>query len=246
MTEHTWLENKIALVTGAGRGIGRACALHLARAGADVIAVARTADDLKTLEQEAKGKVTSWVADITKSHFYAQIEALDQLDILVNSAGTNNPQLIIDTDDETLDTALALNVRAMYKTAQAATRVMLRSKTPCSIVNMSSQMGHVGGPKRTVYCMTKHAVEGFTKALALELAQQGVRVNSVAPTFVLTPMTEPMMEDEEFKNFVLNSIPMHMTATVDDVAEAVLFLTSPAARMITGTSLKVDGGWTAQ
>jgi NAD(P)-dependent dehydrogenase (short-subunit alcohol dehydrogenase family) len=147
---------------------------------------------------------------------------------------------------ELLDRMLALNVRSAYLTAQAAVRSMLASGNGGSIINITSQMGHVGSPRRTVYCMTKHALEGLTKAMAVELAPDGIRVNAVAPTFVETPMTQPMLDDPEFKSFVLDSIPLRRLATTRDVASAVLYLASPAAAMVTGTSLLVDGGWTAR
>jgi NAD(P)-dependent dehydrogenase (short-subunit alcohol dehydrogenase family) len=147
---------------------------------------------------------------------------------------------------ELLDRMLALNVRSAYLTAQAAVRSMLASGNGGSIINITSQMGHVGSPRRTVYCMTKHALEGLTKAMAVELAPDGIRVNAVAPTFVETPMTQPMLDDPEFKRFVLDSIPLRRLATTRDVASAVLYLASPAAAMVTGTSLLVDGGWTAR
>jgi NAD(P)-dependent dehydrogenase (short-subunit alcohol dehydrogenase family) len=151
-----------------------------------------------------------------------------------------------DVPVDVLDLLLDLNVRAAFLTAQAAIRSMQRRGVPGSVVNMTSQMGHVGSPGRTVYCMTKHALEGLTKAMAVELAPAGIRVNSVAPTFVETPMTLPMLDDPAFKSFVLDSIPLGRMAGVDDVAAAVLYLVSPAAGMVTGTSLLVDGGWTAR
>ena len=151
-----------------------------------------------------------------------------------------------DVPGDVLDLLLDLNVRASFLTAQAAVRSMKRRAVPGSIVNMTSQMGHVGSPGRTVYCMTKHALEGLTKAMAVELAPAGIRVNSVAPTFVETPMTLPMLEDPAFRSRVLGSIPLGRLATTQEVAAAVLYLVSPASAMVTGTSLLVDGGWTAQ
>jgi NAD(P)-dependent dehydrogenase (short-subunit alcohol dehydrogenase family) len=239
------LDGKTALVTGAGRGIGRAIALALAEAGAEVVAVSRTRADLEQLAREAGGRVEPWVEDVLDAGFYVRVEAMPRLDILVNNAGGNRPMPMVEVDDETLDRLLALNVRSVYKTAQAAARRMSAQGSGV-VVNMSSQMGHVGSPRRTVYCMTKHAVEGLTKAMAVELAPLGIRVVSVAPTFVKTPMTEPMFADPEFTKFVLDSIPMRELATPEDVAAAVVYLASPAARLVTGESLKIDGGWTAR
>jgi NAD(P)-dependent dehydrogenase (short-subunit alcohol dehydrogenase family) len=147
---------------------------------------------------------------------------------------------------EILDLMLNLNVRAAYLASQAAVRSMLRRGGGGVIVNITSQMGHVGSPRRTVYCATKHALEGLTKALAVELAPKGIRVNSVAPTFIETPMTRPMLSDPAFAAFVQNMIPLGRIGQPEDVAAAVLYLCSPAANMVTGTSLVVDGGWTAQ
>jgi NAD(P)-dependent dehydrogenase (short-subunit alcohol dehydrogenase family) len=240
------LEDQVALVTGAGRGIGRACAETLAAAGARVIAVARTAADLAALEKHASGRITGWAADVRDAAFYARVERLDRLDILVNNAGTNRPGPLLEVSEESLDVMLDLNVRAVFRAAQSAARVMLNAGNGGCIINMSSQMGHVGSPDRSVYCMTKHAVEGLTKALAVELASQRVRVNAVAPTFVRTPLTEPMLADPAFSSFVLDMIPLGEVATVDDIAAAVLFLASSGARMVTGHSLVVDGGWTAR
>ncbi len=240
------LKDKTALVTGAGRGIGRACAEILAAAGARVIAVARTQSDLDPLKESCPALIETWQADVTDEAFYLQIEALSRLDILVNNAGTNKPQAFAEVDNEILLAMLKVNVEAAFRVAQSATRVMLRENIEGSIINMSSQMGHVGSPNRTVYCMTKHAIEGLTKAMAVELAPHGIRVNAIAPTFIETPMTKTMFEKPEFKKFVLDRIPLGRIGQVEDIAEAVLFLASSRSNMITGDSLKIDGGWTAQ
>jgi NAD(P)-dependent dehydrogenase (short-subunit alcohol dehydrogenase family) len=238
------LDKKRALVTGAGKGIGRACAQRLAKSGANVIAVARTEADLETLASAHPGLIEPWVADVTDEKFLQRIESLDRLDILVNNVGTNKPQPFTEVERETLDLILNLNVRSAFLVAQAAARVMVKQGSG-SIINMGSQMGHVGAKNRTIYCMTKHAIEGLTKAMAVELAVLNIRVNSVAPTFIETPLTKPMFENPEFHQDVISRIPMGHIGQVDDVANAVLFLASPAANMVTGDSLKVDGGWTA-
>lgn len=237
---------QIALVTGAGRGIGRACAEGLADAGASVIAVARSASDLEAVAGHASGRIRTLVADVTSDEFIAAVTTIEGLSILVNNAGGNRPQPFVEVDSESLDFMLDLNVRAAFRVAQAAAKAMLKQRIAGSIVNMSSQMGHVGSPNRTVYCMTKHAIEGLTKAMAVELAPQGIRVNAVAPTFVETPLTKPMLDDPQFRKFVFDMIPMKKLATFDDIVAAVLYLVSPAAGMVTGHSLKIDGGWTAQ
>lgn len=238
------LDGQTALVTGAGRGIGRACAEGLADAGARVIAVARSEEDLNELRAHSN-RIETWSADVTDDTFIARVQGIDGLHILVNNAGGNRPQAFVDVDADSLDFVIGLNVRAAFRVAQAATHAMLSQGIGGSIVNMSSQMGHVGSPKRTVYCMTKHAIEGLTKAMSVELAPHGIRVNTVAPTFVETPLTKPMLEDPEFRDFVMSKIPLGKLATVDDVVAAVLYLVSPGAGMVTGHSLKVDGGWTA-
>ena len=165
--------------------------------------------------------------------------------MLVNNVGTNTPQAFVDVDLDVLDAMLALNVRTAFVVAQAAARIMV-SQGSGSIIHMSSQMGHVGAPLRTVYCMSKHALEGLTKAMAVELAPAGVRVNSVAPTFIETPLTRPMLDNPEFRKDVLSRIPLDRLGQVEEVAAAVVFLASPAASLVTGDSLKVDGGWTAR
>ena len=240
------LRGKTALVTGAGRGIGRGCTLGLAALGARVIAVARSEQDLEALRQVAPDAVEGWAMDVTADAFFERIEALEALHVLVNNAGTNQPQPFAEVDVAVLDRMLALNVRAAFRTAQSAARVMQRTAGDRAIVNMSSQMGHVGSPGRTVYCMTKHAIEGLTKAMAVELAPEAIRVNAVAPTFIETPMTKPMFDEPGFADFVRDRIPLGHVGGIDDVVDAVCFLASPRAKMITGDSLKVDGGWTAQ
>ncbi|AJP74762.1 3-oxoacyl-ACP reductase [Sphingomonas hengshuiensis] len=241
------LEGRVALVTGAGKGIGRACVESLVAAGAEVIAVARTAGDLEQLRDRFGARVEPWVIDVRDADFLRRIEAMPALHILVNNAGTNAPMPFVDVDPETLAKLVSLNVTAAFQTAQAAVRVMLKAAQPHGVViNMSSQMGHVGSPNRTVYCMTKHAIEGLTKAMAVELAPQGIRVNAIAPTFIETPMTRPMFENPAFAAMVQNNIPLGRVGTVDDVTGALLYLVSDAARMVTGHSLVVDGGWTAQ
>jgi NAD(P)-dependent dehydrogenase (short-subunit alcohol dehydrogenase family) len=238
------LDGKVAMVTGAGKGIGRACSEVLATAGAKVIVVARTASDLETLQQAYPDHIETWVEDVSQSRFLQRVSNLQQLDVLVNNVGTNRPQPFIEVEEEALDLMLNLNVRTAFLTAQAAARVMVRSGSG-SIIHMSSQMGHVGAARRSVYCMTKHAIEGLTKAMAVELAPLGVRVNSVAPTFIETPLTRPMFEDSAFREEVLGKIPMQRIGQVEEVANAVLFLASPASSLVTGDSLKTDGGWTA-
>jgi NAD(P)-dependent dehydrogenase (short-subunit alcohol dehydrogenase family) len=241
----TALAGKRILVTGAGRGIGRCCAVACARLGAEVIAVARTASDLETLAAESAGQVVSWVHDVASDELAERIRGLDRLDGLINNAGTNRVGPMADQSAENLDAVLDLNVRAVYRIAQAAIPAVRRAGGG-SIVNMSSQMGHVGSPGRTLYCMSKHAVEGLTKAMAVELAEEHIRVNSVAPTFVLTPLTEPMLADPVFAEWVMGMIPAKKLATPQDVANACIYLLSDLSACTTGTSLRVDGGWTAR
>ncbi len=245
---HFSLDGKIAVVTGAGRGIGRAIAMAFAEAGADVRAVARTESDLLELVQEsegAAGAITPWIADVTSDAFIRDVRHLSSLDILVNNAGTNKLQLLEDIDDETLDMLLDLNVRSLFRVSRAAALRMREVGKGGSIIHMSSQMGHVGAVKRAIYCMTKHAVEGLTKAMAIELAPEGIRVNAVAPTIVETSMTAPFLKDPAYQKFARDTIPMGSVALPEDVAGAALYLASPQARLVTGTSLKVDGGATA-
>jgi NAD(P)-dependent dehydrogenase (short-subunit alcohol dehydrogenase family) len=243
------LDGKAALVTGAGRGIGRAVALALAAAGAELILVSRTVSQLEDLARKIAAcgsKARVLPLDVTDTPaMRAAFADLDRLDILVNNAGINRPQPFVEVDEATLDLLLGLNVRAAFLVAQAAARSMV-SQGGGVIINMSSQMGHVGSERdRTVYVMTKHAIEGLTKAMAVELAPRGVRVVSVAPTFVQTPLTQPFFDDPGTRRWILDRIPLGRPGTVEDVAQAVVFLASPAASLVTGSSLFVDGGWTA-
>ncbi len=237
-------KGKVALVSGAGKGLGRACSIALAAAGARVVAIARTEEDLKELQSHNPNNITYWVQDVLDEEFYSRIEGMKQLDILVGCAGANKPQPISEITPDTIDWLINLNIRAIFRASQSAAKVMLRQGSG-SIINMSSQMGHIGAPNRTLYCTTKHAVEGLTKALAVELAPAGIRVNAVAPTFIDTPFTRPMFKNVAFKETVEKNIALGHIGSVEDVAAAVIFLASSAAGMITGESLKVDGGWTA-
>lgn len=237
------LADRQVLVTGAGRGLGAAIAEAFAESGARVIAVARNRGELEALAQRCD-RLEPWVEDVTTSAFTERLAELETLDILVNNAGFNRPQPVTEVDSDTLDQMLNLNVRAVFQASQAAARIMVTQQQG-AIINLSSQMGHVGSPNRSVYCMTKHAVEGLTKAMAVELGPCGIRVNAVAPTFIETPLTAPMLADPEFKGFVLDRIPLNRLGAPADVATAVLYLASQASGLITGHSLRVDGGWTA-
>ncbi len=243
------LDGKTALVTGAGRGIGRAVALALASAGAELVLVSRTLGQLEEVAREIKengGHAQVLSLDVTDSAAVRRAVAdLSALDILVNNAGLNRPQPFLEVDEDTLDRLLTLNVRAAFLVAQASARRMV-AQGEGVIINMSSQMGHVGSERdRTVYVMTKHAIEGLTKAMAVELARKGVRVVSIAPTFIDTPLVRPFFNAPTFRKWVLDRIPMGRLGTVEEVASAVVFLASPAAALVTGSSLLADGGWTA-
>ena len=238
------LKDKTILVTGAGKGIGKACALLADTCGANVIAVARTESDLVMLKNESSERLSFWVGDVQDNALYEKIQALPLLHGLINNAGTNRVAPMQEQSDENIDDILSLNIRSAYKVAQAAITPMLKSQAS-SIVHMSSQMGFVGSPGRTLYCLSKHAIEGLTKAMAVELAPNNIRVNSVAPTFIKTPMTEPMLQEPAFAEMVMNNIPLQRLGSVEDVANACIFLLSELSMTTTGSCLKVDGGWTA-
>ncbi len=248
---------KTAVVTGAGRGVGAAVARTLARDGFHVVLVSRTDSELQEVSnaiQSVGDAAEVKVCDVTKSSAVRSLfESLARVDALINNAGTNRPSSLVDTTDDDIDTVFALNVRSTIIVTREAVRKMQQlpaeylNSGAVSIVNMSSQMGRVGAAQRTIYCSSKHAVEGFTKALAIELAASGIRVNAVAPTFLDTPLTSPWFaRDPAFLASVVGRIPMGRLGTVAEVADAVAFLASSAARFITGESIAVDGGWTAQ
>jgi NAD(P)-dependent dehydrogenase (short-subunit alcohol dehydrogenase family) len=243
------LDGRRAIVTGAGRGIGLAAAAALSDAGAELTLVARTAAEIEAAAAAIRargGKAAASVLDVTDSagvtRFFAE---RGPWEVLVNSAGTNRPNLITETSDEDLDAVVELNVKAALRVAREWARSLLASGRPGSLVNVSSQMGHVGGPKRSVYCATKHAVEGFTKALAWELGHAGIRVNTVCPTFIETELTRPMLADPAFREMVTSKTALGHLGRLEDVMGAVLFLASDASAMVTGSALMVDGGWTA-
>jgi NAD(P)-dependent dehydrogenase (short-subunit alcohol dehydrogenase family) len=244
------LKGQRALITGGSRGLGLGCAQLLANVGAEVIIVGRNATDLADAVKSITatgGKASSVACDVTDTAAIRSLLAgLPEIHVLINNAGTNIPEPFTAVTEAHFDSIFDINVRAAFFVAQAVAAKMLTSGIKGSIINMSSQMGHVGSPNRTVYCATKHAIEGLTKAMAVELAPSGIRVNTVAPTFIETPLTKPMLDKPDFKSFVLDRIPLGQMGTITDVAAAVLYLASPASSSVTGTSLKVDGGWTAQ
>lgn len=243
------LDGLTALVTGAGRGIGEGCALALAEAGAEVIAVSRTEAELESVVARIEaggGKGRALVCDVTDTEALADVFAsLGPLDVLVNNAGTAISSSLLDIDPEALDTMLDLNCRAAVLVAQAAARLMVPQGSGV-IINLSSTFGKNGRPGNSVYSATKHFIEGFTKSTAVELAPSGVRVVAVGPTAIDTPLTHDRLNDPATGGDLLARIPLGRFGQVADVVGAVVFLASPAASLITGTTLMIDGGWTAQ
>jgi NAD(P)-dependent dehydrogenase (short-subunit alcohol dehydrogenase family) len=243
------LDGRLALVTGASRGIGRGCALALADAGADIALMGRNRADLEAAagEIEAAGRRAHILAcDVTQlTSLHAALDRLPRIDILVNNAGANVPQPFFDVDEATFDRLFTLNFKAVFFLTQAVADRMKQKRIAGSIINMSSQAGHIALPDRSVYCSTKHALEGFSKTIAVELAPYGIRVNTVAPTFIETPMTRQYLTGA-FADFAQARIPLGRFGQVEDVVGAVLYLAAPASGLVTGTCLKVDGGWTAQ
>ena len=243
------LDGRRALVTGAGRGIGRAIAVALADAGAEVYLAARTSTEINDLAAAIKDKGgTATPVQLDVMDTAAVTDTVDKhgpFDILVNNAGGNRPTELSALTEEDYDAVTDLNVRAVIFLCQAVARDLIAAGKPGSIINISSQMGHVGGPKRTVYCATKHAIEGATKAMAWELGAHGIRVNTLCPTFIETAMTAPMLQDDDFKSFVESKIALGRVGQVEDVMGAAVFLASDASSMVTGSALMVDGGWTA-
>jgi NAD(P)-dependent dehydrogenase (short-subunit alcohol dehydrogenase family) len=244
------LDGKRALVTGAGRGIGLAAAGALADAGAHITLVARTKEEIEAAAAAIRKrgqKAEALPLDMRDlDAVMAAIVAQEPFEILVNNAGTNRPKPFLDISVEDFDFLYSINVRGAYFAAQAVARRLVEAKKPGSIINMSSIMGHVGAPRRTLYCGTKHAMEGFTKAMAIELAPHNIRVNTIGPTFIETPMTAPFFQEQAFREDTLRRIKLGRLGKVEDVTGAIVFLASDAAALMTGTSLVIDGGWTAE
>lgn len=244
------LDGRRALVTGAGRGLGAGMATALADAGAEVTLAARTGEEIEALAATLRakgGKAEALTLDVTDlAAMRAALGARAPHHILVNNAGTNRPAPFVEVKVEDFDHVFNINVRAAYFVAQAVARGLVAAGEPGSIINISSQMGHVGGPRRTVYCATKHAMEGFTKAMAIELAPHNIRVNTIAPTFIETPMTRPFFQNEEFRNDTLRRIKLGRLGQIEELMGAVVFLASDASSLMTGTSMVLDGGWTAE
>ena len=242
------LDGKLAVVTGASKGLGRGAALALAEAGADIALVARPSTELDAAAcaVEALGrKAVRLAIDVRDlAAVDAAFASLDRLDVLVNNAGTNVPQPFLDVDEAAFDKLVALNLKAAFFAAQTAARRMVAAGGG-AIINVTSQAGHVALPNRTVYCTTKFGLEGLTKAMALDLKGTGVRVNAVAPTFVETPLTGPFLADKAFRAHVDSKLLVGRLPFPEDIGAAIVFLASDAAAMIDGTSLLVDGGWTA-
>ena len=243
------LDGRRALVTGASRGIGRAAAAALADAGAEVTLLARSGGELETVAEAIRirgDRVQTLQLDVTKTaQVNKEVAARGPFQILFNNAGANRPAELLDITEEDYDAVTDLNVRSAVFVAQAVANGLIESHLPGSIINVSSQMGHVGGPKRTVYCATKHAIEGATKAMAWELGAQNIRVNTICPTFIKTPMTAGMLENADFRDFVTSKIALSRIGEVEDIMGAVVYLASDASLLVTGSSLMIDGGWTA-
>jgi NAD(P)-dependent dehydrogenase (short-subunit alcohol dehydrogenase family) len=244
------LDGKRALVTGGGRGIGLAAASALAQAGAHVTLAARTKAEIEAAAQaiRARGdKAEALVLDVTDVEAVrTAITSAEPFNILVNNAGGNRPAFLMDVKVEDFDFIFALNVRAAFFVAQAVARHLIETKQTGSIINVSSQMGHVGAARRTVYCASKHAMEGFTKAMAIELAPHNIRVNSLGPTFLETPMTRPFFENKAFREEVLSKIKLGRLGQLEELTGAIVFLASDASSLMTGSAMVIDGGWTAE
>ena len=242
------LDGRRALVTGAGRGIGLALAAALAEAGATVTLVARSVDEIAVVAdaiRQAGGHADAATLDVgdlnAVATFFANRPAFH---ILVNNAGTNRPKPIMDVSEADYDAVLDLNLKSAFFVAQACVKRMLTEGIAGSLIHMSSQMGHVGAPNRSLYCASKWALEGMSKAFALDLASHGIRSNTIAPTFIETPLTRPYFKDAAFKASVLSKIKLGRLGQVEDLMGAIIFLASDASALMTGTSLVIDGGWT--
>ena len=245
------LKNKVAVVTGATKGIGRATAIALHQIGANIVAIGRNQSELNTLRKQLKTKIKIFSCDVNDYEKIKKIiYGLNRVDILVNNAGTNLPEPFLNVKKSSLETLLNVNTKSAFNMAKLCTDKMLklknRKKIGGSIIHTSSMFGLVGGPNRTVYSMTKFGLEGLTKGMSIDLASSNIRVNSVCPTFVATPRAKKYLANKSFKRYALSNIPLGRIATESDVATAITFLASDAASMITGSSIIIDGGWTAK
>ena len=243
------LDGRRALVTGGARGLGLAAAVGLARAGASVTVVSRTRHELEEachLIGSTGGLADYSVLDVTDSAAVtAFIGSRLPYDVLVNNAGINRPKLLTETPDVDIDDVLDLNVKATFYMCREVARKLQSSNLGGSIINVTSQMGHVGSPRRTVYCASKHAIEGMSKALAWELGAGGIRVNTVCPTFIETELTAGMFKDRRFLDWVVERIALGRLGRIDEVVGPIVFLASEASSLMTGSALMLDGGWTA-
>ncbi|NKE68537.1 SDR family oxidoreductase [Ramlibacter sp. RBP-2] len=243
------LDGRRALVTGGSRGLGLAAAVALAQAGASVTLAARSAADLQAASDRMRGTglaCETLVLDVTESAAVTrELAQRGPFQILVNNAGMNRPKPLVEVEDQDIDAVLDLNVKAAFYVTRTVARGLLAAGLPGSVINVSSQMGHVGSPRRTLYCASKHAIEGLTKALAWELGSAGIRVNSLCPTFIETDMTAPMFEDRRFREWATGNIALGRIGRPEEVMGAVVFLASDASSLMTGSALMLDGGWTA-
>ena len=244
------VDGKRALVTGAGRGIGLAAAAALAWAGAHVVLLARSLAEIEAgaaAIQASGGSAEAVVCDVLQLELMQEvISSQEPFDVLINNAGTNRPKPVEEVTAEDFDAVMDLNVRAAFFVAQAVAKGMVTAGKRGSLIHMGSQMGHVGGRERTLYCASKWALEGMSKAMALDLAPHGIRSNTIAPTFTETALTRSYFDNVSFRTRVLEKIKLGRLGTVEDLMGAIVFLASPASSMMTGTSLVVDGGWTAE
>ena len=245
------LKGKTTLITGATKGLGRGTAQAIAEAGGDVIAIGRNQSELNSLGKIIKKlrvKYMSFNCDVNNfNRIKSFISKLKKLDILVNNAGTNIPESFLNVKKSSLETLLNVNTKSVFNIAQlCANQIIKLKRKQGSIINISSIFGLVAGQKRSVYSMTKFGVEGLTKGMALDLAKYNIRVNSVCPNIVLTPRTKKYFADKKYNKYVRESTPINKVVTVSDVATAVAFLASDASSMITGSSIVIDGGWTAK